>query len=150
MAELTGRHVLAITVGAFGVIIAVNLFLAWSAVATFPGVEVRNSYIASQTFEADRRAQRTLGWTVSPDYSDGRLRLAVTDTSGLPAKVGELSVLVGRATEAREDRTPELAFHNGGFEAPMELAPGKWVLRVKATATDGTAFQQRLDLYVRG
>ena len=35
---LTGRTVLAITVGAFAVILAANLTLAFSAVGTFPGV----------------------------------------------------------------------------------------------------------------
>ena len=34
--ELTGRHVLAITLTAFGVVIGVNLLLAVKAVGTFP------------------------------------------------------------------------------------------------------------------
>ena len=55
--KLTGWHVLAIFVGAFGVIIGVNVALAWNAVATFPGLEVDNSYIASQTFDDRREAQ---------------------------------------------------------------------------------------------
>ena len=41
--ELTGRHVLAITLTAFGVIIAVNLMMAFKAVSTFPGLETPNS-----------------------------------------------------------------------------------------------------------
>ncbi|MDZ4134978.1 MAG: FixH family protein, partial [Paracoccaceae bacterium] len=44
MAELTGRKVLVITVSAFAVIIGVNLLLAYKAVSTFPGLEVKNSY----------------------------------------------------------------------------------------------------------
>ena len=59
--KLTGWHVLAIFVGAFGVIIGVNVALAWNAVATFPGLEVDNSYIASQTFDDRREAQEALG-----------------------------------------------------------------------------------------
>ena len=57
---LTGWHVLAMFVAFFGVIIAVNLTLAWQAISTFPGLEVENSYVASQTFDADRRAQVVL------------------------------------------------------------------------------------------
>lgn len=64
--ELTGRHVLAITLGAFGVIIAVNLLMAFKAVSTFPGLETPNSYVASQVFDAERVAQESLGWTVTP------------------------------------------------------------------------------------
>ncbi|MCB1313657.1 MAG: FixH family protein, partial [Sedimentitalea sp.] len=35
--EFTGKHALLLFVGAFGVIIAVNIALAVSAVRTFPG-----------------------------------------------------------------------------------------------------------------
>jgi nitrogen fixation protein FixH len=63
--ELTGGKVLAIFVGAFGVIIAVNLFMAYSALSTFPGLEVQNSYVASQGFNARLAKQRALGWDVA-------------------------------------------------------------------------------------
>ena len=62
--KLTGWHVLAIFVGCFSVIVTVNLTLAYNAVATFPGLEVKNSYVASQHFDAERRAQEALGWDV--------------------------------------------------------------------------------------
>lgn len=152
MAELTGRKVLLITVTAFGVIIAVNVTMAVQAVSTFPGLEVRNSYVASQSFDADRAAQLALGWTLSRDYDPvtGVLRLAFADADGLPAPVADLSVLVGRATVARDDRRPVFAREGGAFVAPLNLPPGKWLLQVEARAADGTPFRQRLDLLVRG
>ena len=52
MTEIKGWHVFATFAAAFGIIISVNLTLAFKAVATFPGLEVRNSYIASQSFDA--------------------------------------------------------------------------------------------------
>ena len=52
--KLTGGHVLAMFVAMFGVIITVNMILAFSAVKTFPGLEVKNSYVASQSFDRDR------------------------------------------------------------------------------------------------
>ena len=55
--EFTGWHMLGLMVGGFGIIIAVNLTLAWNAIATFPGLETRNSYVISQSFQADRAAQ---------------------------------------------------------------------------------------------
>jgi nitrogen fixation protein FixH len=149
MGELTGRHVLAITVGAFSVIIGVNLVLAVQAVRTFPGLEVANGYIASQTFDADRKAQEALGWTVSPQYREGRLTLAVTDAEGLPAAVLRLDVLVGRATEAKDDVTPDFARVAGVWQADVPLARGKWMLKVEAEAPDGTKFRQRLELFVQ-
>ena len=148
MAELKGRHVLAIAVGAFGVIIAVNLVMAWKAISTFPGLEVANGYVASQTFDADRRAQEALGWTAVPDYRDGRLTLRMTDSQGLPALVRSLDVLVGRTTESREDKRPQMVRVAGIWEADLALARGKWMLVVEAEATDGTKFRQRLELFV--
>ena len=61
-AKLTGRHVALIFGGAFTVIIGVNLTLAVKAVGTFPGLETKNSYVASQNFEHDRAAQEALGF----------------------------------------------------------------------------------------
>ena len=68
--EFTGKHMLAICVGAFGVIITVNLILAYNAVATFPGLEAKNSYVASQQFNERRDAQEGLGWTVAAKAVD--------------------------------------------------------------------------------
>ena len=62
MKPLTGRKVFFITAGAFGVILAANLTLAFSAVGTFPGLETKNSYVESQNFNIDRDAQLALGW----------------------------------------------------------------------------------------
>ena len=148
MAELKGRHVLAITVGAFGIIIGVNVVMAVQAVRTFPGLEVANGYVASQSFDAERKAQEALGWTVTPAYDGGRLTLTMTDAEGLPAQVRKLEVLVGRATEAREDRTPDFVRVAGIWEADVALARGKWMLKVVAEAPDGTIFRQRLELFV--
>lgn len=59
---LTGRKVLMILLAAFGTILAVNMTLLYNAVKTFPGLEVKNSYVASQTFDDRDIAQRALGW----------------------------------------------------------------------------------------
>ncbi len=152
MAELTGRHVLAITVGAFAVIIGVNLTLAYQAVATFPGLEVDNSYIASQTFDVEKTAQTNLGWQVTPDYdaAAGQLHLAFRDAAGLTVMLKDIKVLVGRPTDVTDDQTPEFRREAGIYSAQTKLAPGKWMLHVEATAADGTPFRQRLNIFVKG
>ncbi|MDP2084453.1 MAG: FixH family protein [Gemmobacter sp.] len=149
--EITGKHVLIGTVSAFGVIIAVNFFMAYQAVSTFPGVEAKNTYYASQNFEAARKAQQALGWQVTESYQDGQLTLRITETaSGLPGAVTDLQVLVGRATEAQGDRLPVFVRDGGAFVAPVDLAPGKWLLRIEAVAQDGTPFRQQRQLFVKG
>ncbi len=150
MAELTGKHVLAITVGAFSVVIAVNFLLAYKAVSTFPGLEVKNSYIASQVFDADRKAQLALGWVLSPSYDNGQVRLTFMDARGHPVTLGGLAVLIGRPTEKRDDIRPEFARVGGAYVGDAALNPGKWMMQVDARALDGTAFRQRIDLFVKG
>ena len=148
--RLTGRHVLAIAVSAFGIIIAVNLVMAWQAISTFPGLEVKNSYVASQTFDAERDAQEALGWTAEPEYKDGVFSLVMRDSAGLPAPVSELSVLIGRTTHVRDDQSPELVNRGGIYSAPLALQPGIWLIHLEAKAVDGTAFRQRIDFVVKG
>ncbi|NGM44741.1 FixH family protein [Rhodobacter sp. SGA-6-6] len=150
MAEITGRQVAVFTVGAFGIIIAVNLVMAWQAVSTFPGLEAPNTFVASQEFDARREAQEKLGWTVAPTHENGRVRLAITNAAGRPVEVASLQVLIGRPTSARDDVTPDFAFVGGVYEAPVELAPGQWMLKLEAVAQDGTLFEQRFDLRVKG
>lgn len=150
MTEITGHHVFWGTTAAFGVILAVNVTLAWQAIATFPGLEAKNGYVASQSFDADRRAQVALGWTARASHDGGTLRLALTDGAGRAVAPGDLVVLVGRPTEAAEDRTPALTFDGTDWTAPMDLGRGKWMVLVTATAPDGTRFRQRLDMVVKG
>lgn len=150
MREITGRQVFAVTAGAFGIIIAVNVLMAYKAVSTFPGLEVANSYVASQTFDADRSAQQALGWTLTQDYRAGELRLAFVDAAGLAAPVTGLSVLIGRTTEAREDQRPVFTHKDGVFVAPLDLRPGLWMMQVVALDAAGTTFRQRLEMRVKG
>ena len=152
MGELTGKHVLGITVGAFTVIIAVNVLMAFKAVSTFPGLEVANSYVASQTWDAEMAAQKALGWQLAEEYDlkTGELRLTFTDATGAPVQLAGLSVLVGRPTEAKDDQKPDFVRVAGVYVARAALAPGKWMLHVEALAADGTPYRQRIDLLVEG
>lgn len=152
MTEITGRHVLAVTTGAFGLIIAVNLLLAYKAVSTFPGLEVPNSYVASQGFDDRRAAQVELGWTLTSSYepTSGRLSLDLADINGQAAPVTALKVLVGRATEARDDQWPEMTMVDGTWKSKVDLSPGKWILKVEALSVDGVLFEQRVNLLVEG
>ncbi len=149
MGEITGRQVFAVTVGAFGIIIAVNLVMAYKAISTFPGIEVANGYVASQDFDARKQAQLALGWTLTHVYRRGHLVLDFADSDGLPADLSDLDVLVGRATEAKDDFKPAFTLVSGAYVADVTLPRGKWIVVVNAKAADGTPFNQRLDLLVQ-
>lgn len=145
--EITGRHVLVGFVAAFGIIIGVNLVLAWSAVKTFPGLEVKNSYVASQQFDDRRAAQEALGWTVRADHAEDQLRLSITDASDTPVVVESLIATVGRATHVYDDQEPEFTFDGTAYVAPVRLGDGNWNIRMVAVAKDGTEFTQRVVLH---
>lgn len=146
---LTGRHVFTIFALCFGVIISVNLTLAYNAVATFPGLEVKNSYVASQEFDKSRSAQEALGWSVFAEAQGEIVVLSITDENGNPVQVRALDATLGRATHVRDDFRPEFVFNGKAYTAPADLGPGNWNLRMVAQDQTGTEFKQRVILHVR-
>jgi nitrogen fixation protein FixH len=146
--RLTGRHVALIFAGFFGTIFAVNGFMAWMAVGTFPGLEAKNGFAESQTFEARRDAQEALGWNVGATIANGVLAIAFTDANGAPVEVASMDAVVGKATSVAHDRVPEFTYRGGIFRTPMELAPGNWNIRLTAQAPDGTLFERRVVLRI--
>ena len=136
--------------GAFGVIISVNLALAYNAVKTFPGLEVKNSYVASQEFDLRRDAQQALGWSVYASAQEDQVTLEISDAEGNPVEVAKLTATLGRATHVKDDQQPDFKFNGTAYVAPADLGPGNWNIRMVARAKNGTEFTQRVILHVRG
>lgn len=147
--RLKGWHVLTGFVGAFGIIVTVNLVMATQAIRTFPGLETKNSYVASQEFDDRRAEQEALGWTIFADWQDGMVHLSITDKAGDPVRVTDLHAVVGRATHVADDVEPVFAFDGTRYKAPLELGAGNWNIRMTAIAEDGTEFRQRVILHVK-
>ena len=145
---LTGRRVAAMFVAGFGIVVAVNVLLAVSAVRTFPGVETDNVYATSQTFDAARAAQDGLGWNVALSHGGGRLTLAVVGAQGRAVRPEVVSATLGRATTTAQDRVPAMAWDGRAMVAPAALAPGNWNLRLHLRAPDGTDFRRRIPFVV--
>lgn len=148
--EFTGKHALMLFGTAFAVIIGVNIALAVNAVKTFPGLEVKNSYVASQEFDQRRRAQEALGWSVYASSAGDQVKLEITDADGNPVEVAKLSATLGRATHVQDDQQPEFTFDGQAYVAPADLGPGNWNIRMVARAKNGTEFTQRVILHVKG
>ncbi len=147
--QMTGRKVLIIAVSSFGVILAANLTLAYNAVSTFPGLEVDNSFVASQNFNQELAEQLALGWDVKARHEDGILTLSITDPEGQPVQVAHLDAVLGAATHVRADKVPEFRFTDGAYRAPVDIGTGNWNIRLHAVAADGTEFRQRVVLHLR-
>ncbi len=144
-----GGHALVSFVLAFTAIIGANVMLATNAVRTFPGLEVKNSYVASQEFNTRLHDQLGLGWQVNADYVDGRLILAITDEAGGAIKPKTLEAIVGRPTHVKDDVTPDFQFDGAAYVAAVPLGTGNWNIRMKATSADGTEFIQRVVFRVK-
>ncbi|ABD56769.1 FixH family protein [Jannaschia sp. CCS1] len=147
--KLTGWHVFGIFGGCFGIIIGVNLFMAFQAVSTFPGLEVSSSYADSQTFDLRRHAQDALGWEASVEAADDTLALTLVDAEGRPVYPAELEVLLTRPTTRADDQVLALTRGpNGTLTAPADLDAGRWRLRLTGAARDGTEYRHNITFTV--
>lgn len=134
--RFTGRHITAILIAFFGVVIAVNVLMARLASSTFGGVTVENSYVASQHFnrwldEAD--AERALGWQASVAQApDGRLSVRLT---GVPAGPATVTAVARHPLGRLPDQTLQFADEgDGGFISTSALPEGRWTLRLEVQA----------------
>lgn len=131
----TGRHMLAVMLGFFGLVIAVNVTMATLAARTFGGTVVDNSYVASQQFNrwlAEGRAQERLGWTARLAL-DGRrhVRVQLGDRNG--ALGGAAVAAVARHPLGRESDVP-LQFRpqgNGLYLSQSALPAGRWQVHLE-------------------
>ena len=138
-----GRHMTAIMVAFFGVVIAVNLVNARFANSTFGGEVVENSYVASQDFNRwldEAKTERGLGWDeVTTWRPDGRLVVAV---KGTPPGV-TLHAIARHPLGQLPDRS--LAFDrlgNGQFLSREALPEGRWDVRI-TLAADGHVWRRQ-------
>jgi len=146
---LTGRKVLLIAVAAFAVVLAANLAMLLAATGTFPGLVVKNSYVASQGWNRKTAAQRALGWQASASYGDDTLRVTMTGPDGAPVRGLGVVAVVGRPASARDDVRLELTEGAEGYAAPLALAPGAWRIAISGTGDAGASFEAEAQIYVR-
>jgi nitrogen fixation protein FixH len=137
----TGRRMLALLVGFFGVVVVVNLLLAFYANWTWTGLVVENSYVASQEYNgfiAAERRQEALGWTARFSHDAAGVVFAMTTREGAPVAGLKVVVTMGRPTHEGEDRVLALSETAPGvYGADIALPTGLWEAKLVATAGDG-------------
>jgi len=151
---LTGWHVLAMLIAFFGVIIGVNLTMAWFANSTWSGLVVANGYVASQSFDDDlakARAQEALGWKVGFDFTADRIRLTFEDAQGQKIDALTISGELERTVTDKEDQ--KLSFQpmgSGVYSAPATLAPGIWEVEIDAQGNGVSDYHKIFRFVVKG
>ena len=142
-APFTGRKFLIIIVLFFLVIIGANMAMLYAALQSWGGLVVKNSYIASQSFNADSArsaAQPIRQWAVAFDAAEDGLRVVVQDASGAAVEGLGLSAVVGRPTHEREDVALSFQAVGGGvYRADHVLAPGAWRAQLTVQSAEGAA-----------
>jgi len=124
--KLTGRKVLLIALVAFGIILAANLTMMFAATGTFPGLVVKNSYVASQEWNDRVAAQQATGWQIAIGYDDTTLEIGVQDDTGKAAPGLTVTAFVGRPANDSDDRKVTFVESVDGYLADLALAPGMW------------------------
>ncbi len=129
--EFTGKHMAMILIGGFGIVAAVNFYMASLATGGFHGIVVENSYVASQKFNSwleEARKDEALGWSadVSRDSSDH----VIVATNGVPAGAivtAELRRPIGTKEFASLTFVPA---GNGQFRSTEAIGLGRWTARL--------------------
>ena len=132
--KFTGWHMTAILVVFFGIVMAVNFYMARMALGTFGGTVVDNSYVASQNYNrwlAEGDKQNKLGWTVKASLTRGRNVVIDVRKDGRPLQeataIADALHPLGRAVDM------PLAFNatpDGKLMSSSALPAGRWNVQI--------------------
>ena len=135
----TGRHMLALTLAFFGVIIGVNVTMAVFAFRSWTGLATANAYVEAQAFETRRlahEAQKAAGWNATFTHGGGIAVLALSDGEGAVPDLGEVTLKVNRPVGGQDDQLLLLTQRaDGAYVAGIELAAGVWDATITAPET---------------
>lgn len=149
----TGWHMATIMIAFFGVIIAVNVTMATFARTSWTGLVVKNSYVASQQFNAkmaQTRAQAELGWESALAVRDDIVRYVLRDANGRAVPTESVKATFRRPVDDRQDHEVSLSRDaSDGFSSAHHLADGTWLVEVEAEAGLDFPYRETLRLQVR-
>lgn len=151
--RFTGRHMLFIMLAFFGCVIAANMALVYYASASWTGLVVQNSYVASQSFNEDTaklKQAAAMGLTDAVHYHDGTLTLTLHDKSGAGVTATDVVMSLGLTYSDKADRTVTLAQDAPGvFSVATPLQAGVWNGKITANITGMGAWERIIRLTVK-
>ena len=146
--KFTGWHMLAIICLFFGVIISVNLTLAYYANSTWTGLVVKNSYVASQNFNEQTKKNhrfQALEWQTELNYDGQFLEVSIRDRANKPVVLTSLSAIIGRPTfEAEDHQVIFTRSGQGNYTTQNKLAPGIWQVQLDGIAENGQPWRRSI------
>jgi len=137
-ARFTGWHMLAIMIGFFGVVIAVNAVMATDAIRTFGGLVVENSYVATTHYNrwlAEGRQQEREGWQAAPTAdSTGAVSLRLS-RAGRSIDGASVRIIANHPVGLVAQRSLRLhALGDGMYRSDAGLPHGRWLVRIEVSA----------------
>lgn len=133
--RLTGRRVAMIFVAGFGLVAAVNFYMASLAVGGFQGVVVKNSYVASQKFNTwlkAAEAAKALGWKASAVRDEaGHVTITTQDVPEGAMVSAKLRRPIGEHAFANLTFVPK---DEGTFVSTEPVDAGRWTMRLTITS----------------
>ena len=153
--EVRGWHVLATLLGFFAIVIAVNVGFAVIAVRSFPGEDVRRSYLQGLAYNdtiAARRAQAALGWNararIEGEAAAASIVVELRSRTDEPINSATVTGDLRWPTDARRDRALEFKrVGEGRYRALAGALPqGRWQLRANAADASGGALDFESEL----
>lgn len=150
--RFTGWHMFACLAAFFGTIIAVNVTMAVMAGGSWTGLVVKNSYVASQNFNAKlerARAQAASGLRSNLAFANSRFAFTLTDADGAVLVPDTVMLSIGRPAFEQEDHVVKANCTASGLcSAQDTLTPGPWAVMVEARI-DGTLYRRDARMLVR-
>lgn len=147
--QLTGKHVLAIFIAFFAVVVTVNMIMFRAATSTFGGLETDSAYRVGLAYNTEleaARKQAALGWHVDAKVDGDRVTLTVRDRDGqiIPGLDGD--VLLAWPADRRFDRKGIISARDGGVyvvNLDKPLMPGQWDVIVHLKRNGERVFQSK-------
>jgi nitrogen fixation protein FixH len=142
----TGWHMLAILIAFFGVIISVNLLMAYYANTSWSGILAKNTYVASQEFNAQARQARQWaaeGFGGTLEVGGDRIVYRLTGPDAVIAAVSDVTAIFHRPVGDHQDFTlPLVRTGEGVYAADRTLAAGQWIVDLAATRDGKVVFHK--------
>jgi len=150
----TGRHMFGVLVLFFGTIITVNMVMAYYATATWSGLVVPNTYVASQQFNGKAAAIREMlatGIKGTLEVKDENIQYTLTLPGNQPVFADKVTAHFKRPVGEHQDFIAELASDGAGrYSAVHPVLPGFWIVEVIAVKDGKTIMHEANRIAVHG
>ena len=148
--RVTGRTVLFAVLGFFGVVMGVNVVMAYLAISTFSGLQTEHPYETGLAFNKavdEAQAQAGRGWTVDLHLDRAAngvvsIAAALRDAAGAPLSGETVTVGLRAPATATHDHSAMLAeAEAGAYRGTVSADPGQWDVELVATSNGKVLFR---------